>query len=296
MLEGFTRSEIQTSGARIVTVTGGSGPPVLLMHGNPFTHLNWAKVAPVLARDFTVVCTDLRGYGDSEKPPGGADHAGYSFRAMAEDQVEVMAALGHADFMAAGHDRGARVLHRMCLDHPARVKRAAILDIIPQHHLLNNITRTWATFSWHWFFNIQPEPLPEKMMGADPDWFIEKKLAKTKQGLSFFDPAALAEYKRCFRNPETIHAICEDYRATAGIDLDMDTRDFAAGRRIECPTLVLWGATGGVGRNTNPNPAEIWQRYAVNIVAAKALPCGHYLSEEAPAETAAELHNFFSVT
>jgi len=294
MLEGFTRRVIQTSGARIVTVTGGSGPPVLLMHGNPFTHLNWAKVAPVLARDFTVVCTDLRGYGDSEKPPGGADHAGYSFRAMAQDQIEVMAALGHDAFMAAGHDRGARVLHRMCLDHPARVTRAAILDIIPQHHLFNNITKAWATFSWHWFFNIQPEPLPEKMMGADPDWFIEKKLAKTKQGLSFFDPAALAEYKRCFRNPETIHAICEDYRATAGIDLDMDTRDFAAGRKIECPALILWGATGGVGRNTNPGPAEIWQRYATDIVGAKALPCGHYLSEEAPAETAAALHKFFS--
>ena len=219
MLDGFTRSEIQTAGARIVTVTGGNGPPLLLMHGNPFTHLSWLKVAPTLAREFSVVCTDLRGYGDSEKPPGGDDHSGYSFRAMAQDQVEVMAALGHDTFYAAGHDRGARVLHRMCLDHPAKVKRAAILDIIPQHHLLNHVTRQWGTFSWHWFFNIQPAPLPEKMMGADPDWFIEKKLAKTKQGLSFFDPAALAEYKRCFRNPETIHAICEDYRACAGVDL-----------------------------------------------------------------------------
>ncbi len=294
MLEGFTRSEIRTTGARIVTVTGGSGPPLLLMHGNPFTHLNWAKVAPALARDFTVVATDLRGYGDSEKPPGGDDHAGYSFRAMAQDQVEVMAALGHQSFFAAGHDRGARVLHRMCLDHPAKVKRAAILDIIPQHHLFNNITQPWATFSWHWFFNIQPEPMPEKMMGADPDWFIEKKLAKTQQGLSFFDPAALAEYKRCFRNPATIHAICEDYRATAGVDLAMDTEDFAAGRKIECPVLLLWGATGGVGRNTNPGPDEIWRRYAANIVAARALPCGHYLSEEAPRQTAAALHEFFA--
>lgn len=294
MLEGFIRSEIRTTGARIVTVTGGSGPPLLLMHGNPFTHLNWAKVAPALARDFTVVATDLRGYGDSEKPPGGDDHAGYSFRAMAQDQVEVMAALGHQSFFAAGHDRGARVLHRMCLDHPAKVKRAAILDIIPQHHLFNNITQPWATFSWHWFFNIQPEPMPEKMMGADPDWFIEKKLAKTQQGLSFFDPAALAEYKRCFRNPATIHAICEDYRATAGVDLAMDTEDFAAGRKIECPVLLLWGATGGVGRNTNPGPDEIWRRYAANIVAARALPCGHYLSEEAPRQTAAALHEFFA--
>jgi len=294
MIEGFTRSEIQTSGARIVTVTGGSGPPLLLMHGNPFTHLSWLKVAPVLAREFTVVATDLRGYGDSEKPPGGEDHAGYSFRAMAQDQVEVMQALGFARFAAAGHDRGARVLHRMCLDHADIVTRAAILDIIPQHHLLNNVTRAWGTFSWHWFFNIQPYDLPERMMGADPDWFIQKKLAKTKQGLSFFDKDALAEYMRCFRNPATIHAICEDYRATFGVDLDMDTRDFEAGRKIECPVLLLWGASGGVGRNHNP--AEVWSRYAANIVAAKALPCGHYLSEEAPAETAAALQHFFAVS
>jgi haloacetate dehalogenase len=294
MLDNFTRSEIQTSGARIVTVTGGKGPPLLLMHGNPFNHLSWLRVAPTLAAHFTVVCTDLRGYGDSEKPPGGEDHSGYSFRAMAQDQVEVMAALGYDTFFAAGHDRGGRVLHRMCLDHPGKVTRAAILDIIPQHHLLNNVTRQWGTFSWHWFFNIQPYDLPERMMGADPDWFIEKKLAKTKQGLSFFDPAALAEYKRCFRNPETIHAICEDYRATFGVDLEMDTKDFDAGRKIDCPVLLLWGATGGVGRNSRPGPAEIWQRYASNIVAAEALPCGHYLSEEAPKETTEALLGFFT--
>jgi haloacetate dehalogenase len=294
MFDGFKRSEIRTSAARIVTVVGGSGPPLLLMHGNPFTHLSWLKVAPALAKEFTVVATDLRGYGDSEKPPGGDDHSGYSFRAMAQDQVEVMAALGFDEFMAAGHDRGARVLHRMCLDHPQKVLRAAILDIIPQHHLLNHMTKEWGRFSWHWLFNIQPEPLPEKMMGADPDWFIERKLAKTKQGLSFFNPEALAEYKRCFRNPETIHAVCEDYRATFGVDLDMDTRDFDAGRKIECPVLLLWGATGGVGRNHNPGPAEIWKSYASNIVAAKAMPSGHYLSEEAPAETTAALREFFA--
>ena len=294
MFEGFTRSEIATSGARIVTVTGGSGPPLLLMHGNPFTHLSWHKVAPALAGEFTVVCTDLRGYGNSEKPPGGEDHSGYSFRAMAQDQIEVMAALGFPRFAAAGHDRGARVLHRMCLDHPENMTRAAILDIIPQHHLYNNINKQWATFSWHWFFNIQPYDLPEHMMGADPDWFIEKKLAKTKQGLSFFDKEALAEYKRCFRNPATIHAICEDYRAGASIDLEMDQKDVDAGRKIDCPVLLLWGATGGVGRNHAPGPAEIWQRYAANIVGAQALPCGHYLSEETPVETTAALRAFFA--
>ncbi|HET9685764.1 MAG TPA: alpha/beta hydrolase [Pseudolabrys sp.] len=294
LLEGFTRSEIKTSGARIVTVTGGKGPPLLLMHGNPFNHLNWHKVAPTLAREFTVVATDLRGYGDSEKPPGGEDHSGYSFRAMAQDQIEVMASLGFDRFYAAGHDRGARVLHRMCLDHPEKVLRAAILDIIPQHHLYNNINQQWATFSWHWFFNIQPYDLPERMMGADPDWFIEKKLAKTKRGLGFFDPEALAEYKRCFRNPATIHAICEDYRAAAGIDLEMDAKDFEAGRTIVCPVLLLWGATGGVGRHSKPGPAEIWKAYASNIVDAKTVPSGHYLSDEAPTETTAALREFLT--
>jgi haloacetate dehalogenase len=267
---------------------------LLLLHGNPFNHMSWVKVAPVLAKHFTVVCTDLRGYGDSEKPPGGGRHENYSFRAMAQDNVEVMAALGYDRFMVGGHDRGARVTHRMCLDHADKVIRAAILDIIPQHHLWNNVTKEWGTFSYHWFFNLQPSPMPEKMMGADPDWFIEKKLAKTRQGLAFFDPVALEEYKRCFRNPETIHAICEDYRATAGIDFEMDTKDFDAGRRVETPVLILWGATGGVGRNTKPGPGEIWKRYANNIVRAGTVPSGHYLAEEAPAETAAELLAFFS--
>jgi haloacetate dehalogenase len=184
------------------------------------------------------------------------------------------------------------VLHRMCLDHPDTVERAAILDIIPQHHLLNNMTREWGKFSWHWLFMIQPYDLPERLMGADPDYFIQKKLAKTPQGLGFFGEEALAEYMRCFRNPATIHAMCEDYRATFGIDLDMDTRDFAAGRKIACPVLLLWGATGGVGRNHKA--AEIWKSYAADIRGAKALPCGHYLSEEAPEETYRELREFFA--
>jgi len=292
MFENFTRTEIKTSGARIVTVYGGKGPPLLLMHGNPFSHLSWHKFAPRLAAEFTVVATDLRGYGDSEKPPGGENHVNYSFRAMAADQIEVMAALGFSRFYAAGHDRGARVLHRMCLDHPQAVARAAILDIMPQHHLFNNVTKAWATFSWHWFFMIQPYDFPEHLMSADPDFFIEKKLAKTAQGLSFFDPKALAEYKRYMRNPATVHAMCEDYRACATIDLDTDTKDFAAGRRITCPVLLLWGATGGVGRNHAPR--EVWEQYATDIRGAKALPCGHYLSEEAPEQTYRELREFFA--
>ena len=241
MFEGFRRTEIKTSGARIVTLYGGKGPPLLLMHGNPFSHLSWQKFAPRLAEEFTVVATDLRGYGDSEKPPGGPHHENYSFRAMAQDQIEVMEALGHKRFYAAGHDRGARVLHRMCLDHEPAVARAAILDIIPQHHLFNNPNTSWAKFSWHWFFMIQPYDFPEHLMSADPDFFIEKKLAKTKEGLSFFDPAALAEYKRYMHNPATVHAMCEDYRACATIDFEMDTKDFDAGRKITCPVLVLVG-------------------------------------------------------
>lgn len=291
MMEGFTRSKIETSGATIVTVHGGKGPPVLLMHGNPFTHLSWHKFAPRLAQEFTVVATDLRGYGDSSKPPGGDDHSGYSFRAMAQDQIEVMVQLGFNKFMAAGHDRGARVLHRMCLDHPSVVERAAIMDIIPQHYLFNNITKPWATYAYHWFFMIQPHDMPERLMSADPDFFITRKLAKTEAGLSFFGKEALEEYKRCFRNPATVHAMCEDYRATATVDLEMDNRDVAAGRKITCPTLLLWGATGSVGRHFKP--ADIWKAYAADIRGAKALPCGHYLSEEAPEETYQELRAFF---
>jgi haloacetate dehalogenase len=261
------------------------------LHGNPFTHASWHKFAPRLAEEFTVVCTDLRGYGDSEKPPGGEDHAAYSFRAMAQDQVEVMAALGFDRFMAAGHDRGARVLHRMALDHPDKVARAAILDIIPQHHLFNHITREWGKASYHWFFMIQPFDLPERLMSADPDYFIARKLAKTEKGLSFFGEEALSEYMRCFRNPATVHAMCEDYRATFAVDFDMDTVDFTAGAKIECPVLLLWGASGAVGRNHQP--AQVWRSYASDIRGATALPCGHYLSEEAPDETYRELRAFF---
>jgi haloacetate dehalogenase len=288
---GFEQKRIKTSGAEIVTVHGGQGPPLLLMHGNPFTHLSWHKIAPRLAEDFTVVATDLRGYGDSSKPPDGDNHANYSFRAMAQDQIEVMEALGFKTFMAAGHDRGARVLHRMCLDHPERVTRAALLDILPQHHLLNNVTRQWGTFSWHWFFMIQAAPTPETLMNAEPEFFIRRKLSKTDQGVSFFDPDALAEYIRCFKNPETVHAMCEDYRATFGIDLDMDATDFAAGRKMAVPALILWGAKGGVGRNHNAR--EIWPRYASNIVRMATVPSGHYLQDECPVETYAELHAFF---
>jgi haloacetate dehalogenase len=291
MFENFTKTTIKTSGAEIVTVKGGEGPPLLLMHGNPFNHLSWHKIAPRLAKEFTVVCTDLRGYGDSSKPPGGGDHSNYSFRAMAQDQVEVMETLGFTKFYAAGHDRGARVLHRMCLDHPTKVLKAGFMDMLPQHHLLNNVTRQWGRFSWHWFFMVQAYPTPETMMGADPEFFIRRKLSKTDQGTSFFDPEALQDYIRCIKNPEVIHAMCEDYRATFGIDLDMDTADFDAGKRVSTPSLILWGAKGGVGRNHDA--AEVWSRYATNIVKTATVPSGHYLQEECPDETYEALSSFF---
>ena len=293
MFEGFTRTEIKTRGARIVTVHGGKGPPLLLMHGNPFTHVSWHKVAPRLASEFTVVATDLRGYGDSEKPPGGEDHTGYSFRAMAQDQVEVMAALGFDRFYAAGHDRGARVLHRMCLDHPGQGR--ARRD--PRHHPAAPPAQQRDAPVGHLLLAlVLHDPALRLSRAADgrrPGLFHRQEACpRPKQGLSFFDPAALAEYKRCFRNPATIHAMCEDYRATHGVDLAMDTEDFAAGRKIACPVLLLWGATGGVGRNHKS--MEIWPRYAADIRGGKALPCGHYLAEEAPEETYRELREFFA--
>ena len=291
LLEGFKNTTILTKGAKIVVAYAGQGPPLLLIHGNPFTHVSWHKVAPRLSQRFTVVLPDLRGYGDSSKPPGGDDHSGYSFRSMADDQVEVMKQLGFDTFMAAGHDRGARVLHRMCLDYPKTVTKACFVDALPQHHLLNNVSMSWAKFSWHWTFMSQPEPLPEKLMGSDPEFFIRYKLSKTKQGTSFFDPEALAEYIRCIKNPETIHAMCEDYRATVTLDLEMDTKDFNEGKRVDCPVLLLWGATGGVGRNHNAK--EIWTNYATNILDAKTTPSGHYVQEEAPEETYAAFDKFF---
>jgi haloacetate dehalogenase len=293
LLEGFERKTIKTSGAEIVLSHAGKGPPLLLMHGNPFTHVCWHKVAPRLAQEFTVVLPDLRGYGDSSKPDGGADHSAYSFRSMASDQIEVMKKLGFGQFQAAGHDRGARVLHRMCLDHPDTVTRAVFMDMLPQHHLLNNVTRNWGVFSWHWFFMVQPNPMPETMISADPEFFIRRKLSKTPQGTSFFDPRALAEYIRCIKNPRTVYGMCEDYRATFGVDLDMDTADFKAGKKVSVPSMILWGEKGGVGRNHDA--AAIWSHYATRIERTATVPSGHYLQEECPEETYSELRKFFAV-
>ncbi|HXF80962.1 MAG TPA: alpha/beta hydrolase [Usitatibacter sp.] len=287
--EGFRAFDIDTSGVRIHGRTGGSGPPLLLLHGNPLTHFMWHKIAPRLAGHYTVIATDLRGYGDSAKPPGGGDHEAYSFRTMAKDQVEVMKHLGFDKWFVAGHDRGGRVAHRMALDHPQHVAKVAFLDIVPTLHMLSNIPLKWAVDSYHWFFMAQPHDYPEKMIEAYGfERYIRKKLDKPGVGLSAFTPEAMAEYIRCC-NAENIHAVCEDYRAAVSIDLVHDRADADAGRKIAMPMLVLWGERSHVNRSYKP--IEAWSARATDV-RGKVLPCGHYPAEQVPDETYTELRAF----
>ena len=290
MFEGFQTRGIDGAGARIHLRVGGTGPPLLLLHGNPLTHVMWHKIAPRLAQDFTVVATDLRGYGDSAKPPGGGDHGDYSFRTMANDNVAVMKALGFDKWSVAGHDRGGRVAHRMALDHPRHVAKVAFLDIVPTLHMLSNIPLKWAVDSYHWFFMAQPHDYPEKMIEAYGfERYIRKKLDKPGVGLSAFTPEAMAEYIRCC-NAENIHAVCEDYRAAVSIDLVHDRDDADAGRKIGMPMLVLWGEKSHVNRSYKP--IDAWKERATDVH-GKMLPCGHYPAEQVPDETCAELSAFF---
>ena len=289
MFDGFVARDFETSGARIHGLVGGSGAPLLLLHGNPLTHFSWHKIAPRLAERFTVIATDLRGYGDSSKPDGGERSIEYSFRAMARDQVEVMRQLGFTRWSVAGHDRGARVAHRMALDCPESVEKIAFLDIVPTHHLLNNITRQWAVDSYHWFFMAQPFDYPERMIEAYGfERYIRRKLDKKGVGMSGFTPEALAEYVRCC-NAENIHAVCEDYRAAVGIDLDHDEADLHV--KLAMPILVLWGERSHVNRSYKP--IDAWNERASDV-RGKCLPCGHYPAEQVPEETYAELSAFLA--
>ncbi|HVF65548.1 MAG TPA: alpha/beta hydrolase [Casimicrobiaceae bacterium] len=290
LFPGFEAREIDASGASIHCVVGGKGPPLLLLHGYPQTHAIWHRVAPRLAERYTVVCADLRGYGDSSKPPGDTEHATYSKRAMANDMVELMQSLGFTRFRLAGHDRGGRVSHRLAIDHPDRVERVALLDISPTRIMFARTNHAFASAYYHWFFLSQPFDLPERLIGADPLYYLHRKLgAWSPSGLEKFDPRALAEYERCFANEATIHATCEDYRAAATIDIAHEEADVAAGRKIECPLLVLWGEKGVVNRLYKP--LVDWSEVATDVRGG-ALPCGHYLAEEAPEETFAELSVF----
>ena len=283
MFEGFTRTTIDTPEAEIALRHGGSGPPLLLLHGHPQTHVMWHRIAPRLAQDYTLVCPDLRGYGDSAKPPTTDDHEPYSKRAMARDCVAVMRHLGYERFAVVGHDRGGRVAYRLALDHPEHVSALAVLDILPTLEHFARTDKAFALGYFHWFFLAQAYPLPERLIGADPDAFY------LRRGRDMFDPRALTEYRRCFQDPATIHAMCEDYRAGATIDCTIDEADRQAGRRIACPVLALWGGQGLVGKIYDV--LAVWRDWATSVE-GQAIDCGHYLAEEKPEETLAALLPF----
>jgi len=291
MFENFDRRDIETGETVIRVRIGGAGPPLLLLHGYPQTHAMWHRVAPVLAEHFTVVCADLRGYGDSGKPASDPEHLTYSKRKSANDMAEVMSALGFEQFMLAGHDRGGRVAHRLALDHPARVSKVSFLDIIPTRTLFQATDQAIASGYYHWFFLIQPNGLPERLIGGDPIFYLHSKLSHWgKGGVEMFAVEALEEYERCFKDPDVIHASCEDYRAAASIDLVHDEADL--NQKISCPVQALWGRHGMMERHFDV--LACWRERSAGEVMGKALDCGHFLAEEQPEATAAEFLDFFS--
>lgn len=278
MFTDFKKDACQVNGVRIAYRIGGEGPALLLLHGHPQTHVIWHKVAPRLARHFTVIAADLRGYGDSDKPETDAEHL-YSKREMARDMVELMAALGFSRFDLLAHDRGARVAHRLALDHPAAVRRLILLDIAPTLAMYAQTTETFARAYWHWFFLIRPAPLPETLIEADPELYLRSVMGSRSAGMRPFSDEAFAEYLRCLKLPGTARGICGDYRASAGIDLEHDRADLAAGQRLQMPLLALWGEQGTVGKCFDP--LTEWRKVAADV-RGKPLPAGHYLAEEIP--------------
>ena len=290
MFEGFASSDIEGPAGTLRTLRGGGGAPLLLLHGHPQTHVMWHAVAAELARVFTVVMMDLRGYGDSARVSSDPEHLAYSKRAMALDAVAVMQHHGFATFQVLAHDRGARVAHRLAADHPEAVQRLMLLDIAPTLAMYNNTSDAFARAYWHWFFLIQPPPLPEALIDSDPVRYLRSVMGKRHAGLGTFAPAALAEYERCVQIPGTAVSICEDYRASATIDLVHDRVDVMAGLGLAQPLRVLWGEHGAVGQCFDV--LRLWRERAGDV-SGLGLPCGHYIAEEAPALLLAQALNFF---
>ena len=290
LFPGFTAEAVETGGTTIHVLRKGTGHPLLLLHGYPETHLTWHKIAPQLAEQFSVVIPDLRGYGQSGKPEGGERHENYSFRAMAQDQVDVMRHYGHERFLVAAHYRGARVAHRLCLDHPDNVEKACVMDIAPTLAMYQGTNQEFATKYMWWFFLIQSYPLPEHMIGLDPEFYLQKIFGGLNKTPGAIAPDLMREYVRAFSNPATIHATCEDFRAAADIDLEMDKADDNAGRKIECPLHVLWGARGTIGALWDV--LATWREKSAAPVTGRALDCGHFLQEERPQELTTELVKF----
>lgn len=291
MFDAFRTRRFTVGDVAIHGRVGGSGPPLLLLHGHPQTHAMWHHVADTLAQRFSVVALDLRGYGDSSRPPSDERHLAYSKRVMAADAVAVMRELGHERFDICAHDRGARVAHRLGVDHSQRVRRMMLLDIAPTLAMYEHTTDTFARLYWHWFFLIQPAPLPERLIESDPVFYLHSLMGRRHAGLGAFDRAALAEYERCAAQPGSAHAMCEDYRAAATIDLEHDRADRAAGVRLAMPLRVLWGAQGVVAKCFDV--LALW-RDAAQQVDGRALDCGHYIAEEQPAQLLSEIDGFFT--
>lgn len=288
LIPGFERRSVPGDGVSIDALVGGSGAPLLLLHGAPQTRLAWRQVAPVLTERFTVVVPDLRGYGRSDKPRGGGDFSTYSKRALARDQIATMRHLGFERFAVAGHDRGGRVAYRLALDHPDSVTRLALLDIVPTVDAMEAFDQKAASKLWHWAFQAQAEPFPEHMIGLDPDRYVRFQLQQHAGEAFEFPAESLADYLACLRDPAAIHAMCEDYRAAWTIDKRFDEEDRGR-RKIAAPVLVLWGAVTVAAKS----PLAKWQAWADDL-RGEPLPCGHFLPEERPAETAAKLLAFFS--
>jgi haloacetate dehalogenase len=286
MFEAFTSEQIDVNGVALHVRTGGTGPPLLLLHGYPQTHVMWHRVAPRLAQNFRVIAPDLRGYGASAKPPAGDDYEGYSKRTMARELVQLMAQLGFTSFALAGHDRGARVAYRMALDHPQVVEKLVIMDIIPTLEQFEGLGWRGSLFGYHWYFLAQPPPLPERLIAHEPELYLRTAMSSWAGDMNAIDGEGFAAYLAAF-TPETIRASCDDYRAGARIDTELDRQDRDAGRRITCPVLALWGEA----RGPRPEVLETWQRWA-DDVRGRGLPCGHFLPEEAPDQVTEEMLGF----